>query len=132
MIDYSNEIFSTVAKDLRSLYTGIQVKGEYVDIPAIFPCVTIDEISNIPSHLDSAAENKYARVTYRVQIFSNLESGKRAQARSIYKTVDEILMRLGFLAKSYTTTPVMYNSEIYSITATYEGIIGANGVVYRN
>lgn len=132
MIDYSNEIFSTVAKDLRSLYTGIQVKGEYVDIPAIFPCVTIDEISNIPSHLDSAAENKYARVAYRVQIFSNLESGKRAQARSIYKTVDEILMSLGFLAKSYTTTPVMYNSEIYSITATYEGIIGANGVVYRN
>lgn len=132
MLDYSNEIFNAVAKDLRSLYTGIQVKGEYVGTPAKFPCVTIDEVSNIPTHLDSAAENKYADVVYRVQVFSNLESGKRAQAREIYAAVDRILMGLGLFAKSYTTTPAIYNSEIYSITATFGGIIGTNGAVYRN
>lgn len=132
MLDFSNEIFNAVAKTLRSLYTGIQVKGEYVGTPAKFPCVTIDEISNIPTHMDSAPENKYAEVVYRVQVFSNLASGKRAQARELYKTVDEVLMELGLLAKSYTTTPAIYNSEIYSITATFNGIIGENGVIYRN
>ena len=132
MIDYSNEIFNAVAKGLRLLYPGIQVKGEYVDLPAVFPCVTIDEISNVPSPLDSAAKNKYARVTYRVQIFSNDESRKRSQARDLFKDVDDILMGLGLFGKSYTTTPVIYNSEIYSITGTYEGIIGADGVIYRS
>ena len=58
MIDFSNEIFNAVAKHLRSLYKGIQVIGEYVKIPSKFPTVTIDEISNIPIHLDSAKVNK--------------------------------------------------------------------------
>jgi hypothetical protein len=132
VIDFSNEIFNTVAKHLRSLYKGIQVIGEYVKTPTKFPTVTIDEISNIPIHLDSAKVNKYADVVYRVQVFSNKENGKRAEARQIYASVDEKLMELGLFAKSFTTTPAIYNSEIYSITSTYGGIIGENGVVYRN
>jgi hypothetical protein len=131
MIDYSNEVFSVVAKDLRSLYSGIQVIGEYVETPAKFPTVTVDEINNVPAHLDSGAANKYARVTYRCQVFCNGD-GKRKKARTIYDTVDRILMSLGLYAKSYTTTPAIYNSEIYCITATYEGVIGEDGVIYRN
>lgn len=131
MIDYSNEIFNAVATNLRSLYPNIRVIGEFVNTPAKFPAVTIDEVQNIPEHLDSAVVNKYARITYRVQVFSNAE-GKRAQAREIYKSVDQQLMSLGLFAKTYTTTPAVYNSEIYCITATYEGVIGADGVIYRN
>lgn len=132
MIDYSNEIFNAVAKHLRSLYKGIQVKGEYVATPAKFPTITIDEIGNVPTELDSATTNKYADVVYRVQVFSNKANGKRAEAREIYKAVDNKLMELGLFAKTFTTTPAIYNSEIYSITATYGGIIGRDGVIYRN
>ena len=132
MLDFSNEIFNAVAKHLRSLYKGIQVKGEYVSTPAKFPTVTIDEISNVPVHLDGAKINKFADVIYRVQVFSNKENGKRADARKIYNSVDEKMMELGLFAKTYTATPAIYNSEIYSITATYGGIIGRDGVIYRN
>ena len=131
MIDKSNEIFDVVAGDLRFLYPDIHVIGEYVDVPARFPTVTIDEISNVPTHLDSAMINKYAIVTYRVQVFSNLEAGKRRQAREIYDVVDRSMMGMGLFAKSYTTTPTIYNAEIYCITATYEGVIGDDGVIYR-
>lgn len=132
MIDFSNEIFNAVAADLRSLYMGIRVVGEFVNSPTAFPTVTIDEIRNTPDHLDSAAYNKYARIVYRVQVFSNLESGKRAQARDIYAAVDRKMQSMGFFCKTYTTTPEVYNAEVYSITATYEAIIDRNGVVYRN
>lgn len=132
MLDFSNEIFSAVAENLRSAYKGITVKGEYDPNPAKFPCVTIDEISNVPAHMDSALKNKYASVVYRVQIFSNKSAGKRAEARAIYSTVDDTLMELGLYAKTYTSTPTIYNAEIYSITATFEGVIGADGMVYRN
>lgn len=131
MIDYSNEIFNTVAQDLRSLYTGIQIKGEYVDSPSKFPTVTIDEISNVPVHLDSANTSKYTKVIYRSQVFSNAESGKRAEARKIYDSLDKKLMELGLFAKTYTTTPSVYNSEVYCITATHEGVIGTDGTIYR-
>ena len=132
MIDFSNEIFNAVAKDLRSVYKGIKVVGEYVTAPTAFPTVTIDETGNIPVHLDSAANNKYARVAYRVQVFSNLKSGKRSQAREIYSHVDVKLQEMGLFAVSYTTTPAIYNSEVYCITATYEAVVDRNGAVYRS
>ena len=132
MIDVSNEIFNTLATTLRFAYEEIQVKGEYDPNPAHFPCVTIDEVSNTPTHLDSAERNKYASVVYRVQIFSNKPAGKRAEARAIYKTVEEAFMSLGLFAKSYTSTPTVYNAEIYSITATFSGIVGADGTIYRH
>ena len=131
MIDYSNEIFNTVAKNLRSVYKGIQVVGEYVESPAKFPTVTLDEVQNIPVHLDSATGNKYARVTYRSQTFCNGE-GKRKRAREMFNSLDQILMGVGLYVKSYTTTPSIYNSEVYCITATHEGVIGADGTIYRN
>lgn len=131
MIDFSNEIFNTVAKNLRFVYEGIQVVGEYVDTPAVFPTVTVDEIQNIPVHLDAATKNKYARVVYRTQVFCN-GVGKRKKAREIYNTLDQTLMEIGLYAKSYTTTPSIYNSEVYCITATHEGVIGEDGTIYRN
>lgn len=131
MIDFSNEIFNAVAVHLRSVYPGIQVLGEYVDTPAKFPTVTIDEILNVPDHLDSAAQNRYARVSYRIQVFCNGE-GKRRKAREIYSTTDALMQGFNLIAKTYTTTPAIYNSEIYSITATHEGVIGEDGVIYRN
>ena len=132
MIDYSNEIFNAVAVDLRSLYPGIRVVGEYVASPTEFPTVTVDEISNIPDYLDSAGQSKYARVQYRAQVFTNKEGGKRAQARQIFASLDVKMQSLGLFCKTYTTTPAIYNSEIYSITATYEGVIDRNGVIYRS
>lgn len=131
MIDKSNEIFNTVAKNLRSLYTGVQVVGEYVETPAKFPTVTLDEIQNVPVHLDSAKENKYAKVTYRSQTFCNGE-GKRRKAREIFNSLDQTLMGTGFVVKTFTTTPTIYNAEVYCITATHEAVIDVNGTTYRN
>lgn len=131
MIDNSVEIFNIVASYLRGIYEDIRVVGEYERTPTVFPCVTLDEIANVPVHTDTAKQNKYAEVTYRVQVFSNKNGGKRSQAREIYNKVDEKLQELGLLCVTYTITPEIYNSEIYSITATHRGVIDRNGMVYR-
>ena len=130
MIDYSNEIFNAVATDLRFSYEGIKVVGEYVASPSLFPTVTIDETKNIPTHLDSAATPKYAEVQYRVQVFCN-GTGKRAKAREIFGTVAEKLNSLGLVGVTYTTTPAVYNSEVYCITGTFQGVIDRGGMIYR-
>lgn len=132
MIDYQNEIFTSVATTVRSEHTGTTVTGEYTRSPSKFPAVTLDEIENvtIPVLVDSSNEEKYCGVTYRLQVFSNKTAGKKSEARSIFATADRVMLGLGFRRITYTTTPEIYDSTIYSITATYEAIVDTNGVIY--
>lgn len=133
MIDYLNEIFTAVAAPLREAHEGITVTGEYTRRPSLFPTVTLDEIANVTVDEleDSSVAEKYASLTYRLQVFSNRQSGKKAEARAIFATADRTMRGLGFRRITYTTTPEIYESTIYSITATYEAIAGADGVIYK-
>ena len=133
MIDYENEIFTAVAMDIRSNHPGTVVKGEYVRSPAEFPMAAISEFENImvDELMDSSKEEKYSGLGYRLQVFSNKVGGKKAEAKAIFKTADKKICGMGFRRKSFTTTPEIYNSTIFSITATYEAIIDVNGVIYK-
>lgn len=132
MIDFANEIFTHIAERLMEAYPGIEVKGEYVETPASFPCVSIEETANTPMHPDSRSTAKYALIRYRVQVFSNAKNGKRAEARRIFQTVDGIMQELNLLCKSMTTTPTVYHASIYQITATFEGTVSEDGTIYRS
>ena len=129
MIDKSNEIFTLVATELRQKVDGITVMGESIDIPSKFPTATIDEISNVPVEIDTKSLNEYARVTYRVQVFTT-GSSKRSDARNIYKIIDEVLQSINLRCKSMSTTPTVYNSNIYQISSSYEAIIKEDGTIY--
>lgn len=133
MIDRLNEVFTTVATAVREAHTGTTVSGEYVRTPSKFPAVTLDEVENVTvgALVDSSDEEKFSGVTCRLQVFSNLTSGKKAEARTIFATADAEMRQMGFRRVTYTTTPEIYNSTIYSITATYEGVVSANGYVYK-
>lgn len=133
MLDFSNEIFTNVATDVRSAHEGTTVIGEYTRSPSKFPTVALDEIENVNvSELeDSSHEEKYAGLGYRLQVFSNKTGGKRAEARAIFATADSVMRRMGFRRVTYSTTPEIYDSTIYSIQATYEAIVDVNGVIYK-
>ena len=132
MIDFANEVYTTVATAVRDNHVGITITGEYTRKPSKFPAVTLDEISNtmVDRLEDSSNEERYAGVTYRLQVFSNKQNGKKAEAREIFATADAEMRRMGFRRVSYTTTPEIYKSTVYEITATYEAIISWEGYVY--
>lgn len=133
MIDLSNVIFTTVANTIRDTHPGTKVTGEFIRQPSEFPAVTLDETQNVVVDRleDSSNIETFAGVTYRLQVFSNKQGGKRAEAREIFATADAEMRRMGFRRVTYTTTPEIYDSTIYSITATYEGIVSADGYVYK-
>lgn len=133
MIDYQNEIFTTVASDVRAAHEGTAVIGEYTRSPSVFPTVTLEETENVTvgALMDSSGKEKYSGLTYRLQVFSNKAGGKKAEARDIFTTADNVMRRMGFRRVTYSTTPEIYDSTIYSITATYEAIVDANGVIYK-
>ena len=133
MINFNNEVFTNVARIVRETHTGTTVIGENTRQPSKFPTVTIDEIENVMLDRleDSSNEEKFAGVTYKVQVFSNKTSGKKAEAREIFAAVDAQMRHMGFRRKTYTTTPEIYESTIYQISATYEAVISAAGYVYK-
>ena len=132
MIDYQNEIFTEVAMAVRASHEGVTVSGEYTRRPPNFPTVTLDEIENVTvgSLADSSDTEKYAGVTYRLQVFSNKVGGKKAEAREIFATADSVMLGLGFRRIAYAPTPEIYESTIYSITAPYEAVIDTDGFIY--
>lgn len=133
MNDFANEIFTAVAVPTREAHHDVTFIGEYVRKPSKFPCATLDEIENviIPKLEDNSRHEVYSGLKYRLQTFSNKKSGKKAEARAIFKTADNEMRRLGFRRVSYSTTPEIYESTVYSITATYEAVIDENGTIYR-
>lgn len=133
MIDYQNEIFTAVASAVRLEHAGTTITGEYTRSPSKFPFVALDEFENVSvdALIDSSDEEKYAGLSYRLQVFSNKTGGKKAEARAIFATADAVLLSLGFRRVTYTTIPEIYDSTIYSITATYEATVDVNGVIYK-
>lgn len=133
MIDKLHEIFASVATSVREKHTGTTVTGEYTRKPSKFPAVTLDEMQNVMVDYleDSSNAENFAGVTYRLQVFSNKRTGKRAEARAIFATADAEMRRMGFRRVTYTTTPEIYDSTIYNITATYEAVVSAAGYVYK-
>ena len=132
MIDVLNEVFTAVAVPVREAHPGVMVTGEYTRQPSQFPALTLDETQNVSveSLEDSSKEERFSGLTYRLQAFSNKASGKKAEARAIFATADQLMRGMGFRRITYTTTPEIYDSTIYSITATYEAIVDVNGVAY--
>ena len=133
MIDYLNEVFTAVAKATRETHPGVTAIGEYTRKPSKFPTVTLGETSNVMVDRleDSSNEENFAGVIYRLQVFSNKRSGKRAEAREIFATADAEMRRMGFRRVTYSTTPEIYNSTIYEIDATYEAVVSAAGYVFK-
>ena len=130
MIDVSNEIFTALANVVREKHSPVTVIGENVRVPHQFPCVTIDETNNVPSQLNTSDAEPFAEVTYRVQVFCTGD-GKRSQARKIFQTLSDACWGLNLIRKTYTTTPDVYNSSIYQITATFEAEVRQDGMIFR-
>ena len=133
MIDFNNEVFTTVATAVRTNHVGTTVTGEYTRRPSKFPTVTLDETQNVMVDRleDSSNEEKFAGVTYRLQVFTNKQNGKKAEARAIFATADAEMRRMGFRRVTYTTTPEIYDSTVYEISATYEAVVSAAGYMYK-
>lgn len=133
MLDFSNEIFTAVAAPVRKAHRGITVIGEHTRNPSKFPCLTLDETQNVTmgNLADSSQTEKFVGLTYRLQVFSNKTNGKKAEARAIFATADNVMLAMGFQRITYSTTPEIYESTIYSITATYEAVVGVDGVMYK-
>lgn len=135
MIDIYSQVFTALYDAVKAEYPKIKVEDEYPNaLPGTFPAVTLAETRylNDRNLNDSSDREKFARIRYRVMVYSNKQGTKKSEARAIFSVTDQAMWNLGFRRQAYTATPEIYNSTIYGISAEYESVVDENGVLYRN
>ena len=122
MIDIENIVFNTVANALRASYNNISVYSEEVESPSSFPSVSIVEGENSESVRNATLvrlPETACTLMYSVNIYSNLQTGKKAQAKGILKVIDEQMHSMGFIRNYGRPVPNLLDRTIYRIVAQY-------------
>lgn len=94
MIDKETEIFNAVATHLRGKYATIFISSrEISSTPSVFPAVSAIQSSNKVNESGSTFNEieNVASEEYKFEVFSNLETGKKAQAKEIASEIDTIM-----------------------------------------
>ena len=123
MIDLESDILDYVAKRLRAEHAGIWIAGEYVDVPAKFPAVTLVEADNrvlTRMRTSDDIENGVS-VMWDMNVYSNKTAGKKAEAKEI-----------GFTRTFREQVPNINNATIYRIVCRYEAVIDKDFVIYHS
>lgn len=133
MIDVENEIFNSVATDLRVEYPDIYMVGEYVKTPPKFPCVSLVEMDNrsYQQTEDSGSVENHASIMYEVNIYSNKTVGKKAECKAIAALIDEQMLALGFARTMLQPIPNLDDATIYRMVGRYSAVISKDKVIYR-
>lgn len=128
MIDAENEIFTLLATQLREAFAGIYVTGEYIRESARFPCVSIEEKSNVDwrNTRDTATNENHAAVMYEINVYSNKVNGKKQEAKDIMAVADGLMHRLGFTKIMQSPIPNLSDATIYRLTTRHQCIIGSD------
>lgn len=133
MIDLESDIFDYVAKRLRSAHSGVDVKAEYVELPANFPHVSIVEADNrILTRMRTNNIENAVEVMFEVNIYSNQVGTKKSQAKAIATTADEAFTEIGFTRTFREQIPNLNDATIYRIVCRYEAVIDKNYVIYHS
>ena len=125
MIDIENKVLNDVFTAVRSAYPDCQCYGEYVAVPAAFPCICIYEASNSTYRRsqDTDLQEHQANLMYECNVYSDKQSGKKAEARAIAKLADTTMQNMKFTRTFYQPLPNL-DRTIFRITMRWEAVVG--------
>ena len=125
MIDIENKVLNDVFAAVRSAFPECQCYGEYVAVPAAFPCVTLYEADNstYKRSQDDDLQEHHAHVMYECNVYSDKQSGKKAEARAIAKLVDTTMQSMKFTRTFFQPLPNL-DRTIFRITLRWEAVAG--------
>ena len=133
IIDLEAEIFSEVAKKVRTKFPNIYVTGEYVKSPSSFPCVSLVEVDNATFRKSQTTEGQenHAAVMYELNVYSNKTKGKKAECKEIAAFIDDLMMGLNFTRTMLEPVPNQDGATIYRMLGRYRAVVSRDKVVYR-
>ena len=120
MIDIETKIYSPLATALMAEYPDIFVTSEPVPTPGKPLVVGIVQEDNYMTirHLDNSGRERFATVMFQVDVYCNLQSGKKSKAKEVMNFIDERMFKLNFTRIALTPLPSP-DTGYYRYTARY-------------
>lgn len=125
MIDIENKVLSVVREAVLAQYPTASVYGEYVEVPASFPCVTVTEDTNytyVYTKDEQLAEH-HAEVQYAVNVYSDKQTGAKLEAKAIMNIADNAMQGMKFWRTMTRQVPNV-DRTIYRLIARYRAVVG--------
>jgi hypothetical protein len=125
MIDIENKVLSVVREAVLAQYPTASVYGEYVEVPASFPCVTVTEDTNytyVYTKDEQLAEH-HCEVQYAVNVYSDRQTGAKLEAKAIMNIADNAMQNMKFWRTMTRQVPNV-DQTIYRLIARYRAVVG--------
>ena len=125
MIDVEAQVFQMCADAFRAAYPRGYIAPEYVAQPPRFPAVMVEVSSNTVERraMDNGSVENAANIMVEMNVYSNLNTGKKAQAKAIASLLDDVLAGHKFTRDFMNPIPNFNDATIYRVTARYERLI---------
>lgn len=133
MINAENEIYDNVYDSVKAKFPNVNMTGEYVKSPSMFPHLSLIEMDNTAytrTQTSTEYEN-HADVMYEVNVYSNKTKGKKTECKEIMSVVDSVMLFLGFTRTMLQPIPNMDDATIYRMTARYKAVISKDKQIFR-
>lgn len=117
---------------MRIKFPRINAASEYVAAPAVFPHVSISEADNTAYERtqDSGSTENHATLMYEVNLYSNKKTGKKAECKAIFVTLDDVFAEMGFTR--IMCQPIQNaDPTIYRMTGRYRAVVSKDKTIYR-
>lgn len=133
MIDKESEVFDRIAEALETnLEESVDMTSVYVNKPKSFPHVSVEQVDSRIQYEDSSGREKYAAMTFEVNIYSNKQNGRKYQCKKIAAVIDDVMNRMNFRrtamspVRNSTQTTVygtdVHDETVYRLAVRYEGV----------
>lgn len=133
MIQPENYIFDIVSKALKAAHKGISVSGEYVNIPASFPAVTVIESDNrVYERMRTTTIENAVSLMYECNIYANRAGYKKQDANAILQTLSDTFERIGFTRTFCNPIANLQDATIYRIVVRFQGVCDKDFMIYQN
>lgn len=133
MIDVESKVFQKCADAFRAAYPNGYIAGEYVPQPPKFPAVSLVEMDNSVDNraIDNGDIENAVNVMYQVDVYSNLNTVKKAQTKAIIALLDKVLSDYRFVRTFCNPVQNFNDATIYRMTARYTRRITDQDEIYK-
>lgn len=108
------------------------MSGEYTDLPARFPAVTIVEEDNaVVQRMRTTNIENAVSLMYSANVYTNTVGYKKSEAKDILEVVDDEFSKMGFARTMCNPVANLQDATIYRIVARYEATVDKDLWVYR-
>lgn len=125
MIDCEYEVYTRIANRLKKKFKRINVSGEYVASPPMFPHVSVVQTDSATYRKtrDNSGEN-HARVEFEINVYSNKDGHRKEECKDIINIINDEMLAMNMRRTSLSPVVNLLDANIYRIVARFSGLVG--------